>query len=241
MLMVPRRRLIGVLGGMGPAATIDFLHKVIEATPAGRDQDHVPVILHGVPQIPDRTAAIHEGSDAPFLPMLAGIRMLERSGAEAIAIPCNTAHFWYERLARATTVEILHIVDAVRAALQERAPGGAVALLATRGTIQSRLYPQRLGAQTVTAPDEAVQIEVDGVIEAVKAGRFELACHRAATLAAALEAAGFAAAVLACTELPLAFAGAAAGLVTIDATAALAQACVRASMAAGEVPFAAVS
>lgn len=238
MITVPKRQLIGILGGMGPAATVDFLQKIVDATPAGRDQDHVPVILHGVPQIPDRSTAIREGSDAPFLPMLAGIRLLERSGADAIAIPCNTAHYWYDRLARTTPVKILHIVDAVRVALQETAlqekgPQGRVALLATRGTLESGLYQRRLGPQAVCVPDDAVQVRVDAIIAAVKRGALEEAAGTAAAIADLLQKAGYRGAVLACTELPVAFAGLTSGLVTVDATLALAQACVRASLECG--------
>ena len=101
MQRIAHRRLIGILGGMGPAATVDFMAKLVMLTPAQHDQEHVPLLVHGVPQIPDRSAAIEAGSDAPFLPMAAGIMQLERAGAEFIAIPCNTAHYWYDRLARA--------------------------------------------------------------------------------------------------------------------------------------------
>src|ERR1700733_12945883 len=102
MTSIPRRALIGVLGGMGPAATIDFMIKMLKATTATNDQEHVPMIVHDVPQIPDRSTAIQNNSDEPWLPLLAGTLMLERAGAELIAIPCNTAHHWYERLARST-------------------------------------------------------------------------------------------------------------------------------------------
>lgn len=96
------RRLIGVLGGMGPLATIDFMQKVIDATPAERDQDHVPLIVYSVPQIPDRVGAACAGTDEPLPAMLAGIRTLEKAGVEAIAIACNTAHAWYDQLAAST-------------------------------------------------------------------------------------------------------------------------------------------
>ncbi len=92
--------MIGVLGGMGPLATVDFLAKVIAATPATCDQQHVPMIVHQVPQIPDRSTAILEGNNAPLAPMLAGLERLARAGAEVVAIPCNTAHHWYEPLTR---------------------------------------------------------------------------------------------------------------------------------------------
>lgn len=120
MQTIPRRRLIGVLGGMGPAATIDFMAKIVMLTPAASDQEHVPLLVHDVPQIPDRSSAIAAGSDAPFLPMLAGLMQLARGGAEIIAIPCNTAHHWHERLARSCGVPLIHIADAVVEMLAEQ-------------------------------------------------------------------------------------------------------------------------
>ena len=151
MQTIPRRRLIGVLGGMGPAATIDFMAKIVMLTPAARDQEHVPLLVHDVPQIPDRSSAIAAGSDAPFLPMLAGLMQLARGGAEVIAIPCNTAHHWHERLARNCDVPLLHIADAVIEMLAgEKISSGPVALLGTRGTVRSGLYQARWGSDDGT-------------------------------------------------------------------------------------------
>ena len=173
MSWVPHRRMIGVLGGMGPMATIDFMAKIAAATPAGLDQEHVPLIVHNVPQIPDRSTAILQGSDAPFLPMLAGIRLLESSGVDLVAIPCNTAHFWYDRLARSCNVEILHIADAAAAAIAALPfPVNKVVLLATRGTIEAGIYQARLKQSVkLVIPDEPAQQDVDQIIADVKASQ----------------------------------------------------------------------
>ena len=236
MSWVPRRRMIGVLGGMGPMATIDFMAKIAAATPAGLDQEHVPLIVHNVPQIPDRSTAILQGSDAPFLPMLAGMRLLESSGVDLVAIPCNTAHFWYDRLARSCGVEILHIADAVSAVIAA-SPWrvGSVVLLATRGTIQAEIYQSRLRhLADVIVPDERTQQEVDEIIAGVKGGAIPDTQMRAAGLSARLLAdAQDALLLLACTELPVAFAAAPRQDRFIDATKALAAQCVTASLGAG--------
>src|SRR3954471_9827880 len=109
--MDKQRPLLGVLGGMGPLATVDFLAKLIEETPAKGDPDHVPVIVYSVPQIPDRPGAILENTESPLPAMLEGVRHLKRGGATLIAIACNTAHFWYDALS-AEGVPIAHIADA---------------------------------------------------------------------------------------------------------------------------------
>lgn len=229
MQTLPHRKLIGVLGGMGPAATVDFLAKIVARTPAGCDQDHVPLIIHDVPQIPDRSAALTQGSDAPFLPMLAGCRLLERAGVDVIAIPCNTAHAWHDRLARACAPHFLHIVDAVGTALADHFPQARQpALMATRGTVAQGLYPQRLG-RAVLVPDDTTQTAIDHAIAAVKAGRTGDAALAARLAARILLDQGADVLLLACTELPVALAGDPLLEHALDSTDALAAACVAAS------------
>jgi aspartate racemase len=237
MQTIPRRRLIGVLGGMGPAATIDFMAKIVMLTPAARDQEHVPLLVHDVPQIPDRSSAIAAGSDAPFLPMLAGLMQLARGGAELIAIPCNTAHHWHERLARSCNVPLLHIADAVVEMLGDTGPDETVALLATSGTVRAGLYQSRFAAKhrDLVLPEADTQALVDAAIAAVKGGDAEAGRTLAEATAERLLEAGAGRLLLACTELPIAFAGSRHAGRTIDATEALARACVRASLAAETV------
>lgn len=233
MQVMPKRRLIGVLGGMGPLATVDFMAKIAAATPVGVDQDHVPLIVHNVPQIPDRSAAIEARSDAPFLPMLAGLRMLAGNGAEYIAIPCNTAHYWHERLQRACCVKILHIADAVIEDLQRsQRQFRKLVLLATRGTISARIYQDRLsrsGIQSII-PNENTQNDVDRIIALVKAGDVAVARRMGEKVMADLAPGDDGAFLLACTELPVAYSNQLHDEHVIDATSALAAACVRASM-----------
>lgn len=235
MEQTPRRRLIGVLGGMGPAATIDFMAKVLAATPARTDQEHVPLIVHAVPQIPDRSAAITAGSDAPFPPLLAGLRVLERGGAECVAMPCNTAHHWHARLARSSAVPVLHIADAVAEVLVAAGAGSMrVALMATRGTLAAGIYRERLAGVVgrLVVPPEPTQALIDGAIAAVKRG--DAACAREGAHEAGRRLAGEGAELLllACTELPIALGDGPPAVPAIDATEALAHACVRASLAA---------
>src|SRR5687768_12963046 len=101
--------LLGILGGMGPLAGAAFAARLVALTPAERDQDHVPALLCNDPRVPDRSSArLGQGED-PLEAMAAGVRLLERAGASLIAIPCNTAHLWYEQLAARTQVPLLHI------------------------------------------------------------------------------------------------------------------------------------
>jgi aspartate racemase len=232
-MTIPQRALIGILGGMGPAATIDFMTKIMKATAAANDQEHVPLIVHDVPQIPDRSSAIQNNSDEPWLPLLAGIRMLERAGVDIIAIPCNAAHYWHERLTRATNVQIIHIAEATRWSIKIRPERiHRLALMATRGTIQAEIYTARLSdvVDEVIVPATRIQSLVDGSIAALKGGDSALAAELAEEAAGRLLDAGADALLLACSELPIALQRSAFFEQCIDATDALAQHCVLASI-----------
>src|SRR6201990_2931368 len=104
-------RLLGVLGGMGPLASAHFMLRLTLLTPATRDQAHIPAVLWSDPRVPDRTRGKLSGGDDPLPWLLRGVRGLKAAGCGAIAIPCNTAHGWYDDMA-AEGLPILHIVDA---------------------------------------------------------------------------------------------------------------------------------
>lgn len=203
--------MIGVLGGMGPAATVDFLAKLIQATPATRDQDHLPVAVISDPRVPDRVAPILTGEGPSPLPaLIAGAQALERAGAGCIAMPCHTAHYWAAELAAATPLPLLHIADAVLAELPARvAPPGPVGLLATAATLKAQLYQPRLvaaGYRCLTPDAVLLNGAVLPAIALVKQGRALAAAPLLAEALAALRREGSRCTLLACTELPLALA-----------------------------------
>ncbi|MBC7780415.1 MAG: aspartate/glutamate racemase family protein [Proteobacteria bacterium] len=226
---------------MGPLASADFLAKLIAATPATRDAEHIPVIVWSVPQIPDRLAAIEGRGASPVPMMLEALHAMARCGAIEAVIACNTAHHWYPELVAEGGLPILHIADAASAAIARVAPRGGtrihrVALLATRGTHAAGFYAPRLAAhgQRALEFDERLQQEcIDPAIDAVKAHRLDAAARHLADAIARSATREVDTVLLACTELPLAYAAlvVAAGapaVPVIDATAALAEACVHA-------------
>jgi aspartate racemase len=200
-------RVLGILGGMGPLAGAQFLLRLTLLTPAERDQDHIPAVLWSDPRIPDRTAARLHGGEDPLPALLRGIRGLEAAGCGAIAIPCNTAHGWYEAMQAATPLPILHIVDAAAEDLRRQGLAGArVGLMATAGTLAMRLYQERFDAlgHAVITPDEAqMRDRVGPGIALVKANRVAEAYAPLAEVARSLIARGAEAVVLGCTEIPL--------------------------------------
>ena len=224
--------LLGVLGGMGPLAAADFLKKLVEETPAASDQQHIPYVAWGVPQIPDRPAAILGRGESPLPQMLRGIAALKQAGAQAIAIACNTAHYWHDDLLRQGGLPILHIADAVCDLLAERGiTAGSIGLIGTEGTLQAGFFQQRFAARglgcIVSSAEDRRQLVLPA-IAAVKANRLPQAHTLAVQAALRLHDAGARAVVLACTETPLAIdhAASAATPLCIDATRALARACV---------------
>lgn len=225
--------VIGVLGGMGPLATADFFRKVIEETPASRDDDHVPLLILSDPRVPSRPAAILAGGASP-LPVLQAMRdRLIGAGAKALAMPCITAHYWYDELARGCTVPFLSIVDAgCRATHASVAPGACVAVIGTRATLATGLFDRKLNAlghQTIQPTEMELAAAVLPAIEQVKAGKLDQAGATLAPAVAALLDRGAAAVVLACTETPIAMQELEPAMRDrcIDPTRALARACVR--------------
>lgn len=228
----PPAPLLGVLGGMGPLATADFLAKLAAETPAACDQDHIPYVAWGVPQIPDRPAAILRGGESPLPQMLRGIAALKQAGAQAVAIACNTAHYWHDDLLHEGGLPILHIADAVCDLLAERGiDRGAIGLIGTDGTVAAGFFQQRFAARgldCLLSSREDQDRLVLPAIACVKANELQRAHELAVQAVTRLQAAGAQAVVLACTETPLAIdhALSPASAICIDATRALARACV---------------
>lgn len=206
----PARFKLGIVGGVGPAATVDFMNKVIRNTPANRDQDHIKIVVEQNPQIPDRTAHLIRRETDPTVALLATCKRLEAEGAHAIAIPCNTAHAFVPDLQSHLGIPIVHMLEeTVRFIRKRYGTAKPIGLLATSGTVQSQVYRgiAEAAGLTLVVPDAAHQDKVMEAIygkEGVKAGYTEGRCVEALLAAAAhLTDAGAEVLILGCTELPL--------------------------------------
>jgi aspartate racemase len=224
--------MIGVLGGMGPLATVDFFSKVISETPAKGDADHVPMLIQSDPRIAPRPPAILGEGRSPLPELLAGRDRLISAGATALAMPCNTAHFWYADLIEGCSVPFLSIVDASANELSLLADAGsAIGIIATRATLAAQIFDPALvrSGYTVMLPDEIVMntLVLPG-IEFVKAGDTLRGGQLIEKAVQALLNHGARAVVLACTETPLALDAIKSPLRShcVDSTAALARSCV---------------
>jgi len=205
--MSKQQKILGVVGGVGPSATVDFMDKIIRNTPATRDQDHIRMIVDHDPTIPDRTAyLLGEGID-PTASILAACKRLEAYGADLIAIPCNTAHAFIEPIQRDLTTPIINMLLETAQYIEDHHGGvNTIGLLATSGTLKSRIYHdliEQTGLEVVV-PDKIHQDLVMNAIYGVKAGSTEGTNLEEFQLALAhLINAGAELVILACTELPL--------------------------------------
>lgn len=229
---------VGILGGMGPAATVDLFDRIVRATPAQRDQDHIPVLIVNDPSIPDRTAAIlHRGAD-PTPRLAAGIEKLAAMGAAFVAIPCNTAHYYLPALSEQTPIPLLDMIGETVAAVRRLHPSvGRVGVLATSGTLAVGLYQKALEAGGLT-PVEPTPVEIEQMMDAIygplgvkTAGVTGEARNGLRAVGQALIDRGAQALILGCTEIPLALSDGDLPVPLVGSSQCLAEAAVRVAFA----------
>jgi len=235
-------KVAGVLGGMGPAATADFLQRIVQATPARDDSDHIRVLIDCNPKVPSRIAWLLEGRGEDPLPVLIAMaRGLKVQGADFLTIPCNTAHHYLREIAQAAEIPVLDMVELAAARLGALNPRPQrIGVLAMPAVRKVGLYAARLTQAGMTAvfPDEVGEAAVLSVIRAVKAGALiqepDAVRQQYAAVANALVAQGADALLLACTELSVLGCPQRCELPVIDALDALVAATVRMARGGGE-------
>ncbi len=231
------RKVIGVLGGMGPLATVDLYRKLVEATPATRDQDHLHVIIESNPAVPDRSDALLHGGDDPTPLLRTGALRLAQAGVDFIVVPCNTAHAFLSRIEPDVPVPFLSMVDSTARVIARQLPGVHVGILSTAGTIAANLYQAAFERHGLGAlvPGSTGQARVSQAIADVKAGKVgaeQTAFVRATANELIHQGAG--ALVTACTELPLILAQTDVSVPLFDPTQVLAEAAVARALGQSE-------
>lgn len=225
-------RVIGILGGMGPAATVELFRRIVEKTPAHRDQDHIPIVIDNNPRIPDRGPFILGGGPDPRPALCRSARRLEKMGASFIVMPCNTAHVFLPYLRKAVRIPFLDMI----AETAHRITEPVVGLLATETTVRTRLYHEacEIYGIDVLTPSADEQARIMEIIYAIKGGSFDLAFSRdLRTMAARLHERGARALIVGCTELSLIVHQREHDLPVYDALDILAQAAVREALQQG--------
>lgn len=194
---------LGVLGGMGPQATQVFYQRILDKTAAACDQEHLPTLIWSDTGMPDRTAAILSGrTEAVYARLLQGARLLEREGCTVLAIPCNTSHYFADRLQGELAVPLVNMVRASVSAIRERGCK-RVGILATDGTIQAGIYQSecaKQGMQAVTPGPAGQRLTMSIIYDEIKRGETG-SRETFAAIDRELREAGCDGAILACTEL----------------------------------------
>lgn len=197
---------LGILGGMGPAASAEFIIRLIQQTPATVDQEHIPFILWNNPQIPDRSTSLLNEDDRPLPFLLQGVQVLKAVGCDLIVMPCNTAHFWYDEMVK-IKVPIVHIVDSVADSLRDINVIGTIGVMGTQATIELGLYQymlNKLAWNCIVPTKEEMNNLVQPAIDLIKAGNLKDAHPMLISVVNSLIERGATAVVLGCTEIPLA-------------------------------------
>ncbi len=226
----PGRELtVGVLGGLGPEATVDFMAKVLAATGAATDQEHLHLIVDCNPKVANRNDAIAGRGPSPAPQLVAMARRLETAGADFLVMACNAAHAFAADIRTAVRIPFVSIIDETVAALQRDLPGlEAVAVLAAGGCRMARLYENALAAHGIrpVSPDDEEQASLMQAIYAIKAGRAASTRDDLVALSERLVGRGAQAVVAGCTEVPLVLRQGDLSRPMLDSTQALAQATV---------------
>lgn len=228
---VADKKSIGIVGGMGPAATADLFSLIVRLTKAGQDNEHIHIYIDCNTEIPDRTRAILSGGTSPLTQLATSAKKLEAMGADFLVMPCNTAHYFLPQLAGEVDIPILSMIDTTAKEILSRG-FEKIGLLATDGVIKTKLYADRLGALgiEVLVPDTAGQDSVMGMIyDGIKAGNAAYEPAPFINVAAGLMAKGAQALLLGCTEVSMAFSRLALPYPVVDPTLTLARAAVRAA------------
>lgn len=201
------RKTIGILGGMGPLATCDLFSKITQITDASCDQEHVRICIDSNTEIPDRTNAIIRHGKDPVPEMVKSAVRLQGLGADVLIMPCNTAHYFYDRILPFVDIPFLSMIDETAKVISDRGLR-KIGLLATDGTLQTAVYKKafkKRGISIVVPPPENQVHIMDLIYNGVKAGNKEIDTKPTKKTIEDLFRKGAQTLVLGCTELPVAF------------------------------------
>lgn len=198
-------KTIGIMGGMGPMATVDLMKKIILATNAREDQDHIPIIVDNNTAIPDRTAAIRGEGISPVPEMLKTARRLEAAGADFIIIGCNTAHTFLPEYEDKLNIPVINMIEET-AKFCSKNGYNKVGLLASAGTCRTGIYQRALiqnNVKVIQPNEEQEAIIHDMIYKGVKANNYSFDAQPVKRVIKEMQDAGAEAFVLGCTETPV--------------------------------------
>lgn len=220
-----QKMVVGILGGMGPEATVDLFAKVVRSTPVSSDQDHLRIVIDNNPRIPDRQRAILENGPSPAPMLIETAKNLVAAGADFIVMPCNTAHYWIDEIRRAVTIPVVDMIEETAKEIVRSHPSmKTIGIMAASGTVRSGLYQRRLRDVAIKAisPTDEDQAKLMQAIYSVKAGDLSKSSAIAIEIGQRLATAGAEGIIAGCTEVPLILKNGDLSVPIVDATQVLA-------------------
>lgn len=199
---------IGIIGGLGPLATVDLFNKIVSFTDADKDQDHIPILIYNNPGIPDRTKAIFYGGKSPVEDIVKTGKILIDAGADFLTIPCNTAMYYYDEIQKNLSKEVLNIADITIKYIKENKINN-VCFLGTEASIKARIYNNKLdeaGIKTYEVNDQMINMLTKVIYDIVKASKLgEPIDDFIRELDRIIKEENIEYFILGCTELPILF------------------------------------
>ena len=200
-------KIVGIIGGMGPKATVDLYNKIVDYTDVNLDQNHLHVIIDGNAKIPDRTSYILGKGKSPLEELVKTGERLKKVGVDVLIMPCNTAHYFYDELYKKLNIPFINMIEEVGKYIVNRHGKIKVGLLATLGTYEGKVYEKycnKLGLDIVT-PSKDGRKKVSDAIYAVKGGQKNFTKEFAMDMLYEFLEKNVDVVILGCTELPLIF------------------------------------
>ena len=199
------KKTIGIIGGMGPLATVELFRLIVSETKSESDQEHIHILIDNNPQIPDRTNAILNNGTSPVPQIVASAKRLESMGADFLIMPCNTSHYFADEIAREINIKLLNMVEAT---VKSLAADGVkkFGLLATTGTVKGGVYSrfsEPLGLEMLLPNEEEQEEVMRFIYSGVKAGNVNYDVSDFVRIVDRLLDEGAETLILGCTELPL--------------------------------------
>lgn len=204
-------KIVGLLGGMGPEATIDIFQKIVQATPVVTDADHLRIIIDNNPKMPSRQEAILSGGENPGPAMGKTAQNLEKAGAEVLIICANTAHYFYDDVKNAVQIDVLHIIEeTVKETIKRNNEIEKVGVVATAGAMKANIFQTSFAEKEIDVIEipQKLQEQIQTAIFSYKYnGIKEADINKIEEVISFLIAEGAEAIIMGCTEIPIMLAG----------------------------------
>lgn len=197
-------KTVGIIGGMGPLATVHLFERIVLRTKAQKDQEHIRVIIDNNTNIPDRTKAILSKGESPIKELVNSARLLEKSGANFLIMPCNTAHFFIDDIKKCVNIPFINMLEeSVNFTYNKYGQDTVVGIMATDGTVKSKIYENyysKLGIKTVV-PMKTQKKIMEFIYDIIKKGNYDAGTDLLFECVNELRGLGANAFLLGCTEL----------------------------------------